>query len=60
VTSFTCNGLQKKIDPVERCCREWRLKCNLNKSKVIVIKNGEEIEDYCKMEDGWTKYGVFR
>jgi hypothetical protein len=54
VVALTSNGLQKKVDPVERWCREWRLECNLNKSKIIVFKKGE-IEDYCKMEDEWTK-----
>jgi hypothetical protein len=60
VTSFTSTGLQKKADPVERCCGEWRLKCNLNKPKKIVFKKGGEIEDYHRMEDKWTKYRVCR
>jgi hypothetical protein len=51
VTSYTTNGLQKKIDQVERCCGEWRLKYNLNKSKIVIFKKGGELEDYCKMAD---------
>jgi len=51
VPSFTSNGIQKKIDSVETCCGRWRLRDNLNKSKIIAFKKGGEIED-CYMIGG--------
>jgi hypothetical protein len=36
VSSFTINSLQKTIDPVLKYCREWKLKCNLNETKIYV------------------------
>jgi hypothetical protein len=38
VSSFTNNGLQKKIDQIVRYCKELNLKCNLSKSKIVVFR----------------------
>jgi hypothetical protein len=38
-SSFTINGLEKAIDKVTKYCREWNLKCNLNKTEILVFKS---------------------
>jgi hypothetical protein len=43
-SSFTINSLQKTIDQVLKYCREWKLKCNLNKTKILVCKKGSKLE----------------
>jgi hypothetical protein len=42
--SFTINGLQKAVDQVTRYCGEWSLKCNLNKTKIVVFKKGGKLK----------------
>jgi hypothetical protein len=42
--SFTINGLQKAVDQVTSYCREWSLKCNLNKTKIVVFKKGGKLK----------------
>jgi hypothetical protein len=37
VSSLTSNGLQKEIDQIVRYCKEWNLKCNFSKSKIVVF-----------------------
>jgi hypothetical protein len=44
-SSFTTNTLQKTIDQVLKYCREWKLKCNLNKTKILVSKKGGKMKD---------------
>jgi hypothetical protein len=48
VSSFISNGLQKEV----RYCKEWNLKCNLSKSKIVIFKKGGKLN----MEYGWPKY----
>jgi hypothetical protein len=45
VSSFTSNGLQKEIDQIVRYCKEWNLKCNLRKSKIVVFKKGGKLKN---------------
>jgi hypothetical protein len=40
VASFTCYGLQKKIERVDQYCKDWNLRCNLSKCKIMVFKKG--------------------
>jgi hypothetical protein len=49
-SSFITKGLQKAIDQVTRCCREWNLKCNLNRTKILVFKEGGKR----KKDGSWT------
>jgi hypothetical protein len=48
-SSFTINSLQKTIDQVLEHCREWKLKCNLNKTKTLVCKKGGKL----KKDEKW-------
>jgi hypothetical protein len=41
IGAFTVNGMQKAIDQMVKYCEEWRVKCNLNKTKIIVFKREE-------------------
>jgi hypothetical protein len=50
VSSCTINGLQKATDQVTKYCREWNLKCNLNKTKIIVFKEGGIL----KKDERWS------
>jgi hypothetical protein len=45
VSSFTSNGLQKEIHQIVRYCKEWNLKCNLSKSKIVVFKKGGKLKN---------------
>jgi hypothetical protein len=49
-SSFTVNVLQKAVDQVTKYCREWKLKCDLNKTKTLVFKK------ICKLkkDQRWT------
>jgi hypothetical protein len=40
IASSTSCGLQKKIELVEQYCKNWNLKYNLSKSKIIAFKKG--------------------
>jgi hypothetical protein len=44
-SSFTINSLQKTIDQVLKYCREWKLKCNLKKTKILVCEKGGELKE---------------
>jgi hypothetical protein len=44
-SSVTINGLQKAMVQVAKQCREWNLKCNLNKTKILVFKKGGKTEE---------------
>jgi hypothetical protein len=48
-SSFTINSLQKTIDQVLKYCREWKRKCNLNKTKILVCKKGGKL----KKDEKW-------
>jgi hypothetical protein len=37
VTFLTVNDLQKTIDQVYKCCKEWSLKCDISETKIIVF-----------------------
>jgi hypothetical protein len=52
-SSFTINGLQKAIEQVTEYCRDWNLKCNLNKTKILVFKKGVKL----KKDERWTVNG---
>jgi hypothetical protein len=51
--SFTINGLQKAVDQVTSYCKEWSLKCNLNKTKIVVFKKGGKL----KRGESWYASG---
>jgi hypothetical protein len=53
VSSFTSSGLQEEIDQVVRSCKEWNLKCNLSKSKIVVFKKGRKPMN----TERWNMYG---
>jgi len=36
--------LQKKIELGDKYFKNWKLKCNINKSKVMVFKKGEKLK----------------
>jgi hypothetical protein len=42
-SSFIITGLQKATDPVTKYCRELNFKCNLNKTKRFVFKEGSKL-----------------
>jgi hypothetical protein len=48
-SSFTTNSLQKTLDQVLKYCREWKLKCNLNKTKILVCKKSGKL----KKDERW-------
>jgi hypothetical protein len=52
-SSFRINGLQKTVDQVTKCCREWNLKCNLNETKILVFRKGGKL----KKGERWTVNG---
>ncbi len=41
--SSTINGLQREIDELENYCDNWKLSVNMDKTKVVVFKNGGKI-----------------
>jgi hypothetical protein len=43
-SSFTINGLQKVADQVTTYCREWNLKCDPNKTKILLFKMGGKLK----------------
>jgi hypothetical protein len=48
IGAFTVNGMQKAIDQIVNYCEDWGVKCNLNKTKIIVFRNKNE---------RWTMHG---
>jgi hypothetical protein len=44
VASFTSYGLQKKIEWVDQYCKDWKLRCNLSKFKIMVFKKGGKLK----------------
>jgi hypothetical protein len=52
IASFTSYGLQKKIELVDQYCKNWNLKCNLNKFKIMVFKKGGKL----KATERWTEH----
>ena len=44
---------QKKIEVGDKYCKNWKLKCNLNKSKVMVLKKGGKL----KATERWRMMG---
>ena len=47
VFSLTKNGLQEKLDFLEKYCRQWNLNLNLKKTKVIIFnKQGNTIKKF--------------
>jgi hypothetical protein len=44
IGSFTVSGLQRGIDQTVKYCSDWNLKCNLQKTKILVFKKGGAIE----------------
>ena len=40
VASFISYGLEKKVERVDQCGKEWNLRCNLSKCKIMVFKKG--------------------
>ena len=45
--------LQKKIDLGDKYFKNWKLKCNFNKSKVMVFKKGRKL----KATERWRMNG---
>jgi hypothetical protein len=44
VASFISYGLEKKVERVDQCGKEWNLRCNLSKCKIMVFKKGGILE----------------
>jgi hypothetical protein len=44
VASFTCYGLQEQIERVDQYCKDWNLRCNLSKCKIMVFKEGGKLK----------------
>jgi hypothetical protein len=53
IGAFTVNGLQKAIDQIVKYYEAWGVKCNLNKTKIIVLKKGGRL----KKNERWTMHG---
>jgi hypothetical protein len=53
IGAFTVNGLQKVIDQIVKYCKDWGVKCNLNKTKIIIFKKGGRL----KQNERWTMHG---
>jgi hypothetical protein len=53
IGAFTVSGMQKAIDQLVKYCEGWRVKCNLNKTKIIVFKNGGRLKKNVR----WTMHG---
>jgi hypothetical protein len=53
IGTFTVNGMQKAIDQIVKYCEDRRVKCNLNKTKIIVFKKGGRL----KKNKRWTMHG---
>jgi hypothetical protein len=51
IGSFTVNGLQKGIDQIVKYCSDWKLKCHLKKTKILVLKGGK-----LKKNEKWFMY----
>ena len=49
IASFRSYDLQKKFELVDTYCKNWNLKCNLSKSKIMVFKKEEKL----KATEGW-------
>jgi hypothetical protein len=41
IGSFTVNGLQRGIDQIVKYCSDWNLKCNLKKTRILVLRKEE-------------------
>jgi hypothetical protein len=52
IGSFTVNGLQRGIDQMVKYCGDWNLKCNLQKTKILVFKK----EGKLKKNEKWFMY----
>jgi hypothetical protein len=47
---FTDNGLETATDEVTKYCREWNLKCNLNKTKILLFEKVGKL----KKDERWA------
>jgi hypothetical protein len=53
IGAFSVNGMQEVIDQMIKYCEDWSVKCNLNKTKIIVFKKGGRL----KKNERCTMYG---
>jgi hypothetical protein len=53
IGAFTVNGMQKAIGQIVKYCEVCGVKCNLNKTKIIVFKKGGRL----KKNERWTVQG---
>jgi hypothetical protein len=53
VASFTGFGIQKKIGLVDQYCKNWNLKCDCNKFKIMVFEKGGKL----MATERWTVSG---
>jgi hypothetical protein len=44
IGSVTVTGLQKGTDNLTKYCKDWSLKCNLKKTKILVCKKGGKLK----------------
>jgi hypothetical protein len=42
--SFTRYGLQKKVEQVDQYCRDWNLRRNVSKFKIMIFKKGGKLK----------------
>jgi hypothetical protein len=52
VVFWLVNGLQRGIDQMVKYCGDWNLKCNLQKTKILVFKKGGKF----KKNEKWFMY----
>jgi hypothetical protein len=45
IASFTSYGLQKKVEWLDWYCKDWNLRCNLSKFKIMVFKKGGKLKE---------------
>jgi hypothetical protein len=45
IGAFTVNGMQKAIDQIVKYYKDWSVKCNLNKTKIIAFKKGGRLKN---------------
>jgi hypothetical protein len=53
IGAFMVNGMQKAIYQIVKYCGDWSVKCNLNKTKIIVFKKGGRL----KKNERWMMHG---
>ena len=48
LTADTVNGLQQQLNVLNKYCQEWKLSVNIQKTKILVFKNGGNLSKHEK------------